>query len=127
MAVSDASFVAPSERPEASTLNTPPATDRIEKGALAVASEERKVAEEVEAGVREPREELAVAVAVVGAVASAVVVAAPVEEVCRNLPCCIASTWICLAIPSPVCKTESLRSSIRSPPEGSSGAWSLGC
>ena len=99
---SDASFVAPSKRPEASTLSTPPATDRIEKVALAGASEEREVAEEVEAVVRGPRVELAVAVAVVGAVVGAVVVAAPVEEACRSLPCCIASCWICRAIPSPV-------------------------
>ena len=95
-------FLASPERAEASNLNTPPATERTEKVALAEASEERVVVEEAEAGVREPRVELAVAVAVVGAVVGAVVVAAPVEEACRSLPCCIASCWICRAIPSPV-------------------------
>ena len=48
------SFLAWSERAEASNLNTAPATDRIEKVALAEASEERVVVEEAEAGVREP-------------------------------------------------------------------------
>ena len=91
-------FLASPERAEASNLNTPPATDRTEKVALAEASEERVVVEEAEAGVGEPRVELAVAVAVVGAV----VVAALVVEACRSLPYSIVSRWISRAILSPV-------------------------
>ena len=92
------SFLASSERAEASNLNTPPATDRTEKVALAEASEEQVVVEEAEAGVREPRVELAVAVAVVVAVG----VAALVDEACRSLPYSIVSCWISRAILSPV-------------------------